>query len=67
MGRAGDGGGMGGVAQLCAKAQNLGSANRGSQEQRKIDPEMAKPGLFNGGDGGRMGVGYFAALILQSH
>lgn len=23
-----------------------------SQDQRKTDPEMAKPGLFNGGDGG---------------
>lgn len=38
----------GGGTQLCAKDQNLGPANRVSQERRKIDPEMAKPGSSTG-------------------
>lgn len=67
MDRVGDGGGVGEGAQLCAKTQNMGPANRVSQDQRKNDPAMAKPGLLNGGDGGTMGVGYLAAFFLQSH
>lgn len=41
-----------GGAELCAKDPNLGPPNGVSQGQRKIDPEMTKTGLVNGGDGG---------------
>lgn len=58
---------MGAGAQLCAKDQNLGPANRVNQGQGKTDPEMARPGLLTGDDSGDTGMNHCVTLILQSH
>lgn len=57
---------VGGGSAVCS-GPDSGTCQQTEPGAENIDPDMAKPGLLNGGDGGRIGMGYFATLILQSH
>lgn len=57
--------GVGGSA-VCS-GPDSGTCQQTEPGAENIDPEMAKTGLFNRVDGGGIGMGYFATLILQSY